>query len=69
MIAPSRNGLSHTNKERDAAFMEKLFWEQLEHLRYINPSFAIVDTAAHHDNKRARELCADLKAGESSGAR
>jgi hypothetical protein len=123
LSAPSRNGLSHANKERDAAFMEKLFWEQLEHLRYINPSFAggrkgkgllrrfkvrihavdstviqlcancmdwakhrrrkaaakmhlrldlhtflpsfaIVDTAAHHDNKRARELCADLKAGE-----
>ena len=123
LSAPSRNGLSHANKERDAAFMEKLFWEQLEHLRHINPSFAggrkgkgllrrfkvrihavdstvmqlwancmdwarhrrrkaaakmhlrldlhtflpsfaIVDTAAHHDNKRARELCADLKAGE-----
>jgi hypothetical protein len=28
------------------------------------PSFAIVDTAAHHDNKRARELCSGLKAGE-----
>jgi hypothetical protein len=28
------------------------------------PAFAIVDTAAHHDNKRARELCAGLKAGE-----
>lgn len=123
LSAPSRNGLSHANKVRDAAFMERLFWEQLEHLRSINPSFAggrkgkgllrrfkvrihamdstvmqlcancmdwakhrrrkaaakmhlrldlhtflpsfaIVDTAAHHDNKRARELCADLKAGE-----
>jgi hypothetical protein len=28
------------------------------------PSFAIVDTAKHHDNKRARELCADLASGE-----
>lgn len=28
------------------------------------PSFAIVDTAGHHDNKRARELCADLSSGE-----
>jgi hypothetical protein len=28
------------------------------------PSFAIVDTAAHNDNKRAREICADLKEGE-----
>ena len=27
-------------------------------------AFAIVDTAAHNDNKRARELCAGLEAGE-----
>lgn len=123
LSAPSRNGLSHANKQRDAAFMEKLFWQLLEHLRQANPSFAggrkgkgllrrfkvrihavdstvmqlcascldwarhrtrkaaakmhlrldlhtflpsfaIVDTAAHHDNKRARELCSGLKAGE-----
>jgi hypothetical protein len=123
LTPPSRNGLSHANKERDAAFMEKLFWEQLAHLHFINPSFAggmggkgllrrfkvrihavdstviqlyanamdwakhrrrkaaakmhlrlnlhtflpsfaLVDTAAHHDNKRAREVCAALQAGE-----
>jgi len=28
------------------------------------PGFVIVDTAAEHDNKRGRELCADLKSGE-----
>jgi hypothetical protein len=28
------------------------------------PTFAIVDTAGEHDNKRARELCAGLEAGE-----
>ena len=28
------------------------------------PSFAIVDTAGEHDNKRAREVCASLEAGE-----
>jgi len=28
------------------------------------PSFAIVDTAAHHDNRRAREVCAGVCAGE-----
>lgn len=28
------------------------------------PSFAIVDTASQHDNRRARELCAGLRAGE-----
>lgn len=28
------------------------------------PTFAIVDTAGEHDNKRAREVCAGLEAGE-----
>ena len=123
LSAPSRNGLSHANKERDAAFIEKLFWEVLAHLQHTSPSFAggkkgkgllhrfkvrihavdstviqlyanamdwarhrrrkaaakmhlrldlhsflpsfaLVDTAAHHDNKRAREVCAGLLAGE-----
>src|SRR5437764_4362525 len=120
--APSRNGLSHANRERPAAMAERLFWRTLNHLKQqspgfgtgkrrgpafrfkmpihvidsttlelvancmdwakhrrrkaaakthiqINlqtllPSFVIVDTAAEHDNKRARELCADLKSGE-----
>jgi len=119
---PSRNGLSHANRERPAQMAEKLFWRQLNHLRQqspgfargkrrgpafrfkmpiqvidsttmelvancmdwakhrrrkaaakthmrlslqsLLPSFVIVDTAAEHDNKRARELCADLKSGE-----
>ena len=38
------------------------------HLRLDRPSFlprfAIVDTARHNDNKRARERCAGIKAGE-----
>src|SRR5207247_2038226 len=33
-------------------------------LQSLLPSFVMVDTAAEHDNKRARELCADLKSGE-----
>jgi len=119
---PSRNGLSHANRERPAEMAEKLFWRELEHLTQQSPGFAagkrrgpafrfkmpihvidsttmelvancldwakhrrrkaaakthmrlslqsllpnfvIVDTAAEHDNKRARELCADLKSGE-----
>jgi len=119
---PSRNGLSHANRERPAEMAEKLFWWQLDHLKQQSPGFAtgkrrgpafrfkmpihvidsttmelvancmdwakhrrrkaaakthmrlnlqsllpgfvIVDTAAEHDNKRARELCADLKSGE-----
>lgn len=28
------------------------------------PSFAIVDTAGQHDNKRAREVCAGIAPGE-----
>jgi hypothetical protein len=28
------------------------------------PSFAVVDTAAHHDNWRAREVCAGISPGE-----
>ena len=120
--APSRNGLSHANRQRPAQMAEKLFWRVLNHLKEQSPGFAagqrrgpafrfkmpihvidsttmelvancmdwakhrrrkaaakthmrlnlqsllpgfvIVDTAAEHDNKRARELCADLKAGE-----
>jgi hypothetical protein len=33
-------------------------------LQSFLPSFAIVDTAKHNDNKRAREMCADIGAGE-----
>jgi hypothetical protein len=120
---PSKNGLSHANKERSADFAEKLFWSVLGHLQNASPSFAagrkgkgllrrfkvrihavdstviqlvancmdwakhrrrkaaakmhlrldlhsflpsfaIVDTAGQHDNKRARELCANIAAGE-----
>lgn len=120
--APSRNGLSHANRERPAAMAEQLFWRVLEQLKEqtpgfaagkrrgpafrfkmpihvidsttvelvahcldwakhrrrkaaakthmrlnlqsLLPSFVIVDTAAEHDNLRARELCADLQSGE-----
>jgi hypothetical protein len=34
------------------------------HLQSFLPSFALIDTAKHHDNKRAREVCAGLRAGE-----
>lgn len=33
-------------------------------LQSFLPRFAIVDTAKHHDNKRAREVCAGVKDGE-----
>jgi hypothetical protein len=37
---PSRNGLSHANRERPAAMAEKLFWQVLEHLQAQSPGFA-----------------------------
>jgi hypothetical protein len=120
--APSKNALSHANRERDAGMAEALFWKMLEELQRIAPRFgsarrprfafrfkrmihvvdsttiqlvarcmdwakhrrrkaaakchvrlnlqsllphfAIVDTAREHDNLRARELCAGVRAGE-----
>lgn len=121
-MPPSRNGLSHANRERPAEMVQTLFWSVLEHLKSqspgfaggqrrgpafrfklpihvidsttlelvansmdwakhrrrkaaaklhlrlnlqsLLPGFAVVDTAAEHDNRRAREMCADLKSGE-----
>ncbi len=119
---PSKNALSHANRERDAAMAEALFWNMLEELQRLAPAFgggrpprfafrfkrmihvvdsttiqlvaqcmdwakhrrrkaaakchvrlnlqsflphfAIVGTAGEHDNVRARELCAGVRAGE-----
>lgn len=36
---PTRNGLSHANKVRDAALAEKLFWSVLGHLQSLSPGF------------------------------
>ena len=33
-------------------------------LQSLLPNFVIIDTAGEHDNKRARELCADVESGE-----
>jgi Transposase DDE domain/Domain of unknown function (DUF4372) len=37
--APSRNGLSHANRERPAAMAEELFWQVLRHLGEQSPGF------------------------------
>jgi hypothetical protein len=37
---PSRNNLSHANKERSADFVEGLFWSVLGHLQHACPDFA-----------------------------
>jgi hypothetical protein len=120
--APTKNTLSHANRNRDPAMAEALFWTLLEQfknasprfggrsfkgmprrfkravyaidsstiqlvancidwakhrrrkaaaklhlrldLRSYLPAFAIVDTAKHNDNRRAREICAGLQDGE-----
>ena len=36
---PTRNGLSHANKVRDAVMAEKLFWSVLEQLQSLSPGF------------------------------
>jgi len=124
-LPPSRNGLSHANKVRNADMAEELFWKMLEHihnrcpkfglghkysglprrfkraiyaidsttiklvancidwakhrrrktaakchmqlnLQTFLPSFAIVKAANTHDSTEARELCANLKDGETA---
>jgi hypothetical protein len=37
--APSRNNLSHANRERDPALAERLFWELLGYLQELSPRF------------------------------
>ena len=37
---PSRNGLSHADKQRKALLAEKLFWAVLAHLQALSPGFA-----------------------------
>jgi Transposase DDE domain/Domain of unknown function (DUF4372) len=119
---PSRNGLSHANRQRPAQMAQTLFWQVVAHLKTqspgfgagqrrgpawrfkmpihvidsttleltahcmdwakhrrrkaaakthlrlnfqnLLPGFVVVDTAAEHDNRRARELCAGLASGE-----
>ena len=50
-VPPSRNGLSHTNRNRDPRMAEKLFWEVLDHLNGISPNFRI----------QGRQYCALLR--------
>ena len=120
---PSRNGLSHANRVRNADVAEELFWEMLTHIQKLHPTFgaghkysglphrfkraihaidsttiqlvancldwarhrrrkaaakchlqlnlqtflpqfAIVKAANTHDSTEAKELCANLQAGE-----
>jgi hypothetical protein len=37
--SPSKNALSHANRERDAAMAETLFWQMRDHLQHLAPRF------------------------------
>ena len=36
---PSKNGLSHANRQRDPRLAEQLFWKMPEHLQSLSPAF------------------------------
>ena len=36
---PSRNGLSHANRQRPAPMAQRLFWQVVEHLKTQSPGF------------------------------
>jgi hypothetical protein len=38
---PSRNNLSHANRERDPAMAEQLFWQMLAYLQELSPRFGV----------------------------
>ena len=38
--APSRNGLSHANRERSPEMAEQIFWRTLDHFKQQSPGFA-----------------------------
>lgn len=58
LVANSMDWAKHRRRKAAAKTHLRL------NLQSLLPGFVIVDTAAEHDNKRARELCADLKSGE-----
>ena len=58
LVANCMDWAKHRRKKAAAKLHMRL------NLKNFLPNFAIVDTAKHNDNKRARELCADIGAGE-----
>ena len=53
---PSRNGLSHANRERDAAMAEDLYWAVQEHLRAEHPGFALEHGAKNYAYRFQRPI-------------
>jgi len=58
LVASCMDWAKHRRKKAAAKLHMRL------DLQSFLPRFAIVDTAKHNDNKRAREMCADIGAGE-----
>jgi len=58
LVANSMDWAKHRRRKAAAKTHMRL------NLQSLLPGFVIVDTAAEHDNRRARELCADLQPGE-----
>jgi Transposase DDE domain len=58
LVANCRDWAKHRRRKAAAKMHLRLG------LHSFLPSFAIVDTASHHDNKPAREVCADIAEGE-----
>ena len=56
-VPPSRNGLSHANRNRDAGMAEKLFWEVLAHLNEISPNFRIQGRQYCALPRRFKRMC------------
>jgi hypothetical protein len=52
---PSRNGLAHSNRERDAAMAESLYWDVAENLRGA-PGFAAGHWAKNFANRFNRRV-------------
>jgi len=58
LVANSMDWAQHRRRKAAAKTHLRL------NLQSLLPEFVIVDTAAEHDNKRAREVCAGLRSGE-----
>jgi Transposase DDE domain/Domain of unknown function (DUF4372) len=58
LVANSMDWAKHRRRKAAAKTHMRL------NLQSLLPEFVIVDTAAEHDNKRAREVCAGLQSGE-----
>jgi hypothetical protein len=55
---PSRNGLSHANRERNAEMMESLFWRMLSHTQSACPDFGYGQRYSGLPRRFKRTVCA-----------